>query len=302
MTTAEQAVSPAEIVAVAGSPTRARRLLHVVLLDRMGVAGLLLVALTAILAAFAPLLAPYPDQGRGVANVVARNLPPSSSHWFGTDELGRDVLSRVIFGARPALLVSLAVVFLAVVIGVPLGALAGYRGGWIDEVMMRVTEVFQSFPPLLLAMVAVAILGPGLLHAGLALALTWWPWYARLVRAEARALRGRPFVEAANAMGVPTRTILREHIVRNCVSPILVQVTVDIGSVILAAGSLAFVGLGAQPPAPDWGLMVAEGRASIFNAWWISTFPGLAIFLAVLGFNLLGDSLRDILDPRTVRR
>lgn len=286
----------------ASPPTRTRQLIRTVLADRVGVAGLILVALTILLAAFAPYLAPYPDQGRGVADVAARSLAPSAQHWFGTDELGRDILSRVIFGAQPALLISLTVVLLAALIGVPLGALAGYRGGWIDEVTMRITEVFQSFPPLLLAMVAVAILGPGLLHAGLALALSWWPWYARLVRAEARALRERSFVEAANAMGVPTRTILIRHIIRNCLSPIMVQATVDIGSVILAAGSLAFVGLGAQPPTPDWGLMVAEGRASIFDSWWISTFPGLAIFLAVLGFNLLGDSLRDVLDPRTVRR
>lgn len=186
-------------------------------------------------------------------------------------------------------------------VGVPLGAVAGYRGGWPDTVISRVTELFQSFPPLLLAMVAVALLGPGRLNAGIALAVCWWPWYARLVRAEARSLRDRPFVEAARSMGVPLPVILCRHIVRNCVGPILVQATVDLGSVILAEGSLAFLGLGAQQPDPDWGLMVEEGRASLFDAWWISTFPGLAIFVTVLGFNLLGDALRDLLDPRKVR-
>ena len=216
--------------------------------------------------------------------------------------LGRDVLSRVIMGVRPALLISLCVVAIAALIGVPLGAFAGYRGGWLDEALMRVTEVFQSFPPLLLAMVMVALLGPGLLNAGIALALSWWPWYARLLRAEARSLRERPYVTAAEATGVRPGRILVRHIVRNSMTPILVQATIDIGTVVLAAGSLAFIGLGAQPPYPDWGLMVAEGRGQIMTSWWISTFPGLAIFVTVLAFNLLGDSLRDWFDPRQVKR
>lgn len=205
-------------------------------------------------------------------------------------------------GARPALVISLVVVSLAALIGIPLGAIAGYRGGWLDDLLMRVTEVFQAFPPLLLAMVTVAILGPSLFNAGLALAISWWPWYARLVRAEARSLRERPFVEAARAIGVPAWQIVARHILRNCMTPVLIQATVDIGAVVLAAGSLAFLGLGAQPPSPDWGLMVAEGRGQIFTAWWISAFPGLAIFATVLGFNLLGDALRDFFDPRQVKR
>jgi peptide/nickel transport system permease protein len=200
------------------------------------------------------------------------------------------------------LTISLVVVAIAALIGIPLGAIAGYYGGWIDEVLMRITEIFQAFPPLLLAMVTVAILGPSLTNAGIALAICWWPWYARLVRAEARSLRERPFVESARAIGVPTWRIIGRHILRNCMTPILVQGTVDVGSVILAAGSLAFIGLGSQPPAPDWGLMVAEGRGVIFTSWWISTFPGLAIFLATLGFNLLGDAFRDLFDPRQVKR
>lgn len=292
----------ANLPEAASPPVGYRRIVKVMLRDPFGVLGTLLVLLLVFLAAVGPWIAPYPDQGRGEADISSRGLPPSLEHWFGTDDLGRDVLSRVIFGARPALLVSLGVVVVAVLIGVTLGAVAGYRSGWADESLMRVTEVFQSFPPLLLAMVAVTLLGPGLVNAGIALALSWWTWYARLARAEARSLRNRSFVEAARSMGVPTRTILGRHVVRNSISPILVQSTVDIGTVILAAGALAFVGLGAQPPSPDWGLMVAEGRASIFSAWWISTFPGLAIFLAVLGFNLMGDALRDVLDPRSVGR
>lgn len=270
--------------------------------DVLAATGLGLIGLVGVLAVFGRWIAPYPEQGLGVANVAARTLPPSAVHWLGTDELGRDVLSRVIMGAQPALSIALFVVLIAAVIGVPLGAIAGYRGGWLDEIVSRITELFQAFPPLLLAMVTVAILGPGLLNAGIALALSWWPWYARLVRAEAQSLRERSFVEAARAIGVPTWRILTRHILRNCMTPVLVQATVDIGTVVLAAGSLAFIGLGAQPPSPDWGLMVAQGRGQILTAWWISTFPGLAIFLTVLGFNLLGDALRDILDPRQVKR
>ncbi|REJ04230.1 ABC transporter permease [Microbacterium bovistercoris] len=282
--------------------TAATRLLRVLRTDWLAAAGLVLVLLVVVLAVFGQWLAPYPAQGMGETSVATRNLAPSFEHVMGTDQLGRDILSRVIMGARPALTVSTVVVLIAALIGIPLGAVAGYRGGWLDEVLMRITEVFQAFPPLLLAMVTVAILGPSLFNAGLALAICWWPWYARLVRAEARSLRERPFIEAARAIGVPTWRILVRHILRNCMTPVLVQATVDVGSVVLAAGSLAFLGLGAQPPTPDWGLMVAEGRGQIFTAWWISAFPGLAIFATVLGFNLLGDALRDLFDPRQVKR
>jgi peptide/nickel transport system permease protein len=270
--------------------------------DRVAMVGCVLVALLVVVAVLAPWIAPSAAEGLGQAHVSNRGIAPSAGHWFGTDELGRDMLSRVIMGTRPALMISVFVVAIAMAIGIPIGAIAGYKGGWIDDVMTRITELFQAFPPLLLAMVIVALRGPGLLNAGLALAVSWWPWYARLVRAEAMSLRGRPFVEAARSMGIPTRTILRRHIVSNSLGPVLVQATVDIGSVVLAAGSLAFLGLGTRPPAPDWGLMVADGRVVIFDQWWISTFPGLAIFLAVLGFNLVGDALRDVLDPRAGER
>ncbi|MER6936577.1 ABC transporter permease [Nocardioides sp. NPDC127514] len=284
--------------ALAEPPPTRQSLVRTLTRDRLALVGLILVVGLILIAILAPWLAPYPDQGRGAANVVDANLAPSLTHPFGTDDLGRDMLSRILMGARPALLISVSVVAAAAAIGVPLGAIAGYRGGWLDSVLMRVTEIFQSFPPLLLAMVVVALLGPDLKNAALALVVSWWPWYARLVRAEAKSLRERPFVAAAEAIGVPTWTILRRHIMKNSLTPVLVQATVDVGTVVLAAGSLAFIGLGAQPPAPDWGLMVAEGRSQIFTSWWVSTFAGLAIFVTVLAFNLLGDSLRDILDPR----
>lgn len=293
---AETLTQPA--TALAEPPPTRQSLVRTLTRDRLALVGLILVVGLIVIAILAPWLAPYPDQGRGAANVVDANLAPSLTHPFGTDDLGRDMLSRILMGARPALLISVSVVVAAAAIGVPLGAIAGYRGGWLDSVLMRVTEIFQSFPPLLLAMVVVALLGPDLKNAALALVVSWWPWYARLVRAEAKSLRERPFVAAAEAIGVPTWTILRRHIMKNSLTPVLVQATVDVGTVVLAAGSLAFIGLGAQPPAPDWGLMVAEGRSQIFTSWWVSTFAGLAIFVTVLAFNLLGDSLRDILDPR----
>ncbi|WP_347755807.1 ABC transporter permease [Agrococcus sp. ProA11] len=279
-----------------------RKLARVLRTDPLAALGLAIVLLMLVLAVAGPLLAPYPEQGAGVTNASDRLLAPSAAHWLGTDQLGRDVLSRIIMGASPALSISLAVVAAAALIGIPIGAIAGYRGGWLDGLLMRVTEIFQAFPPLLLAMITVALLGPSLLNAGIALAISWWPWYARLVRAEARSLRDRPFVEAARAIGVPAWQIVPRHILRNSLTPVLVQATVDIGAVVLAAGSLAFIGLGAQAPSPDWGLMVSEGRGQIFTSWWVSTFPGLAIFVTVLGFNLLGDAFRDLLDPRRVQR
>ena len=225
-------------------------------------------------------------------------MPPSVEYPFGTDWLGRDMLTRVILGARIAVQVSLIVVGLAVLVGVPLGAIAGYRGGFIDGVIMRATDLFLAFPPLLLAMAIVAALGPGLQNATFALVISWWPWYARIARGLAISLREWPFVDAARSMGIKDRVIVVRHIIPNSIGPIVVQATIDIGTVILAAGALAFIGLGALPPAPDWGLMVAEGRQYILDQWWLSTFPGLAIFFTVLAFNLVGDLLLRLLDPR----
>ena len=291
-------IRPDAMVARAGILKQFRRAL---LADPLALAGVALITLLVVLAVLGPWIAPYPGQGEGESDVAARMLAPSLAHPFGTDGLGRDMLSRVIIGARPALAVSLLVVGLAMLIGVPLGALAGYRRGRLDSLIMRVTDLFLAFPPLLLAMAIVAALGPGLDHAALALSVSWWPWYARLARGTAASLRERSFIEAARSIGVGEGTILRRHIVPNSITPILVQGTIDIGTVILAAGSLAFLGLGASPPTPDWGLMVADGRTYILDQWWLSAFPGLAIFAAVLAFNLVGDLLLDLLDPRGTR-
>jgi peptide/nickel transport system permease protein len=271
---------------------------HVISRDPLAMASVVIIVVFLLIAIFAPLIAPYPEQGAGKSSPDTLFLPPSAEHPFGTDELGRDVLSRVIYGARPAFIVPLIVVIAAVAIGAPLGAIAGYKGGWVDEVIMRITDLFLAFPSLLLAMAITAALGRGLENAAIALVISWWPWYARLVRGIAAGLRERPFVEAAQAVGVKEGVIITRHILPNSISPILVQVTVDMGTVILVAGGLAFIGLGTQPPAADWGLMISTGRTSVLNQWWISLFPALMIFILILAFNLLGDVLRDILDPR----
>jgi peptide/nickel transport system permease protein len=253
------------------------------------------------MAVFADQVAPYPDQGAGKTNASNTLAPPSSDYLLGADKLGRDVLSRVIVGARSALLIPIFVVLFAVLLGAPLGALAGYKGGWVDEVIMRITDLFLAFPSLLLAMAIAFALGRGIDKAAVALIVSWWPWYTRIARGVAVGLRERYFVEAAQAAGVSDTVIILRHILPNTISPILVQATVDMGTVILAMGGLAFLGLGTQPPAPDWGLMVSEGRTYMLNQWWIATYPGLAIFIVVLAFNLLGDTLRDIFDPRQYR-
>jgi peptide/nickel transport system permease protein len=283
------------------SHRRLRYTVRAILRDPLALFSVLVIALLLVLALFGPWIAPYPEQGAGRTNVPDRFLPPSGEYRLGADQLGRDVLSRVIIGTRIALQAPTIVVLLAVVVGAPLGALAGYAGGWVDNLIMRVTDLFLAFPSLLLAITIVAAVGPSLTNAMIAIAISWWPWYTRLVRGVTLSLRERYFVEAARSIGIPSRTIILRHILPNCVTPILVQATIDFGTVILAEGGLAFLGLGTQPPAPDWGLMVSQGRSYILDEWWISTFPGLAIFVSVLAFNLLGDTLRDVLDPRQYR-
>ncbi len=270
--------------------------------DRLTTMATTMMAIFIFSAIFGPWIAPNSKEGAGATNVDNSFIGPGASHILGTDELGRDLLSRIIYGARPALLIALVVVGFAAIIGTTLGLIAGYRGGWIENVIMRVSELFLSFPPLLLSLVAVTFLGPGLVNALIALVISWWPWYARLIRVEASIVRSKPYVEIAAAMGVPDRIIILRHILRNVTTPLIVQIAADLGTVILAAGSLAFIGLGAQPPTADWGLMVAQGRTVIFDQWWISTFSGLAIFLAVLSFNIIGDALRDHFDPRIARQ
>jgi peptide/nickel transport system permease protein len=267
--------------------------------NRLQRASLIVIVLLILIAIFAPVLSPYPSHAISATNPDDKLQPPSAQYWFGTDELGRDMLSRVIYGARISLQTALIAVGLAMMVGVPLGAIAGGLGGVVDEIIMRITDVFLSFPPLLLAIAIAAFLGPNLQNAMLAIAVSWWPWYTRIIRGQAVSIRERQFVRAARSIGTPMHRIIFEHILPNTFAPVIVQASMDIGGVILTIASLSFLGLGAQPPTPEWGLLISTSRTYFLNAWWYSTFPGLAIFITVLVFNLIGDGIREVLDPRT---
>lgn len=275
-----------------------RRSLHFFLKNPLTILGLAIVISLILISIFAPQIAPYPEQGRGISSVKDRLLSPNYERLFGTDNLGRDILSRVIFGSRVSLKAAVVVILIVVVIGTPLGIIAGYFGGKIDEVIMRMSDMILAFPSLLLAIAIVAILGPSLMNAMIALSVPWWPWYTRLARSQTISLRERQFVEAARAVGVSNFKIMFRHILPNCLTPIIVQATLDMGYIILSLAGLGFLGLGTQPPTPDWGVMISKGRSFILNQWWFSTFPGVAIFITVLGFNLLGDGLAEALNPK----
>ena len=248
----------------------------------------------------AALTAPIITKGPGLEQNLANRLSkPNSRHWFGTDELGRDIYQRIIWGARVTLQLAGLVTVVTIPIGLIIGIFAGYLGGWIDNVLMRITDIFLTFPRLILALAFVASLGPGLINAVLAISLTAWAPYARIVRAETLAIRNAEYVAAAKLQGASVFRILSHHITPLCFSTIIVRLTLDMASVILVAAALGFLGLGAQPPMPEWGAMVSTGRQFIFDQWWVATIPGVAILIVSMGFNLLGDGLRDVLDPRS---
>src|SRR5512135_298966 len=261
----------------------------------LSVAGLILIAILILVAVSAPLIAPADP----LKQVLSTRLkPPSAAHWLGTDQLGRDVLSRMIYGARISLLIGTVVVGLAGSLGTFVGLVAGYSSGWLDESLMRLTDVFFAFPALILAMAISGALGPSLTNAMIAIAVVTWPVYARLVRAQVLAVREREFVEAARGLGASAERIVWNHILPNTLAPILVQASFDMGGAILSAAGLSFIGFGTQPPTAEWGVMISEGRNYIVTQPWLSLFPGLAILLTVTAFNLIGDGLRDALDPR----
>jgi peptide/nickel transport system permease protein len=260
--------------------------------------GLGIIFILIVTVFFAPFLAPYPDQGRGLSNLKERLLSPSIKHPLGTDNLGRDILSRIIFGSRISLKATFVVIAIVLSLGVPLGLIAGYIGGKVDDIIMRFADMILAFPSLLLAIAIVASLGPSLINALIAVSLPWWPWYTRLMRSQVLSIKEMQFVESARAIGVSRRRIMFRHILPNCLSPIIVQATLDMGYIILAIAGLGFLGLGTQPPAADWGVMVSDGREFFMIQWWISTFSGAAIFLTVLAFNLVGDGIREALDPK----
>jgi peptide/nickel transport system permease protein len=282
-----------------GTARELRRYARVFARSAASLLGLGLVLVFLLMAALGPWIVPYPEDARGTVHLDRKLLPPSARHWFGTDEVGTDIYTRVVLGTRVSLRIGLIITVLAAAIGVPLGIVAGYVGGPLGETIMRVTDIFLSVPALVLALAIVGALGPGITNVIVALGLVWWPGYVRLVQSKTLALKGQAFVEAARAVGTGRLRIVFLHILPNCVSPITVKASMDMGSAILAAAGLGFIGLGAQPPYPEWGAMISHGRNYLPTWWWYSAFPGLFIYLTVLGFNLLGDGLRDILDPQS---
>lgn len=273
--------------------------MHLLQKNRLTQIAFYLMIIFVLVAIFAPYIIPYPQHISDEANISAKFSPPSFEHFFGTDELGRDIFSRVIYGTRVSITTAILSVGLALLIGIPLGAIAGAIGGIIDEIIMRITDIFLSFPPLLLAIAMVSVLGASLNNVMIAIAISWWPWYTRLVRGQAISMKERKFVQAAETIGTPKMKIIFKHIVPNTISPVIVQASMDLGGVILTVAALSFLGLGAQAPTPEWGLMISIGRNYFPDIWWYSIFPGLAIFFTVLVFNFIGDGIREILDPKT---
>lgn len=250
-----------------------------------------------LMSIFAPLLAPYDPIAQSLPD---RLLPPlTPGHWMGTDDFGRDIYSRILYGSRITLDIVLLVILTAPVVGLIIGTVAGYFGGWVDAVLMRITDIFLAFPKLILALALVAVLGPGMVNAVLAIAVTSWPPYARVARAETLTVRNSDYIAATRLQGASSLRLIWGHVMPMCLPSVIIRVTLDMAGVILTAAGLGFLGLGVQPPLPEWGLMISAGRKFLFEQWWVATMPGLAIFIVSLGFNLLGDGLRDVLDPRS---
>lgn len=263
--------------------------------------GAALVIFVLAVAVAGPWLAPFPEHVAGGVNTSARFVPPSLAHPFGTNELGQDVLSLVLAGTRVSVLAGLGVVLIGTVVGTLAGAVAGFAGGWTDEVIMRIADLKLTVPGLILAMAVAAALGPGLLNMIIAIAISWWPGYARLVRGEVLAKKEETFVVAAQAIGASPARVLFRHVLPNIVSPVVVKMSLDMGFAILTVASLGFIGIGVRPPTPEWGTLLSVSRSYMPDFWWTAVFPGLAMFVAIFGFNLLGDGLRDVLDPRARR-
>jgi len=262
----------------------------------VSIIGLGIVLFVILVAIFGPYIAPYPQDAGAVVRFQNAHFPPGRPHLFGTDEIGRDVLSRVIYGSRISLVLGCVVLTIAIGIGVPLGLIAGYWGGWVNALIMRITDIFLAVPPIVLALAISSALTPNLTNAMIAISLACWPWYTRLLQGEVLSVREEQFVEASRSLGASKTRIIFKDILPNVLSPLIVKATLDMGFMILLGAGLSFLGLGAQPPTPAWGTMIAEGRVYLPESWWIATFPGLAIFVTVLGFNLLGDGLRDVFD------
>lgn len=261
----------------------------------LAVIGIVIVLMAVAIALTSQWITPYNPVG---VELKSKLLPPSSQHWFGTDDMGRDVFSRVLAGTKVSLVSAFIIIALSMAFGTIVGVVAGYTGGWVDDILMRMTDIFLAFPAFILAMAISATLGASLQNALIAIATVWWPWYARLVRGQVLSIRNLEYVQAARAIGVNPARIIFKHILPNAFGPVIVQGTLDVGNTILLTASLSFIGLGAQPPTPEWGAMVSTGRLYFLSYWWVPTMPGLAILICVVGFNLLGDAIRDFFDVR----
>ena len=272
------------------------RTLRILLRNPLSLVGFVLVTLVVLMAVFAPWIAPFPTHNGAVVDFLNNNRAPSAQNWMGTDLVGRDIFSRILYAYQISLILGVVVLAIATPIGTVFGLMAGYLGGWIEAVLMRIVDVFLSIPPLVLAIAMMGVLEPTLTNAMLAVTAMWWPWYARLVYAISRSEREEGYVLAAEVIGASTRHIVFREILPNCLPAIITKMTLDMGFVIIIASSLSFLGLGVQPPTPDLGSMVAEGARYLPDSWWLTVFPGLAILVAIFGFNLLGDGLREILE------
>jgi peptide/nickel transport system permease protein len=262
--------------------------------------GLVIAVALLFIAAFAPILAPHDPITQELSR---RLLPPlTDGNILGTDDFGRDILSRILYGSRITLYIVLLVILTAPVVGLLIGTVAGYFGGWTDTILMRITDIFLAFPKLILALALVSVLGPGMENAVLAIALTSWPPYARVARAETLTVRNADYIAAVKLQGAGAVRVIWGHVMPMCLPSVIIRVTLDMAGVILIAAGLGFLGLGVQPPLPEWGLMISAGRKFLFEQWWVATMPGLAIFIVSLGFNLLGDGLRDVLDPKSASK
>ena len=294
------AVSTVELSSVARLPVQDnwRRGLRRFRSNALSMVGISILAVILLIAILAPSIVPCPEDAAGTMRALDRLKPPGAPYWFGTDNVGRDIFSRLLMGTGLALQVGAVIIVLASVIGVTIGATAGYAGGWVDDLLMRITDIFLTVPALVLAIAVTAALGKGMVNVMIGIALVWWPGFARLTRSLVLGLREELFVEAARSIGVGHRRILFSHILPNTLSPIIVKMSTDFGFAVLTAAALGFIGLGAQPPTPEWGAMINDGRDYFPDKWWVSTFPGMAIFFMVFSWNLLGDGVRDLLDPR----
>lgn len=280
----------------AARPSRGREIAEILFRNKLTLAGFLLVGLVAAIGVLAPVIAPYDPN---FMNMTERLQAPSAAHLFGTDEMGRDILSRVMYGARISIAVGVIIVAVSAAIGVVLGSVSGYFGGKADQAVLAVTDMILAFPSMVLALALTAAMGPGLLNTMLAVIIVRIPMYTRLMRGQVLAVKEQQYVRAARTFGEKPFWIVARHIVPNCLTPLMVQMTLGIGDAILIASSMSFIGLGAQPPTPEWGAMISTARVYAIDQWWYAAFPGVSILITIMGFNLIGDGIRDILDPRS---